>query len=217
MVTFIEALFKSDATIKFGWNPEPGVAVSSYKIYVGKVSGSLTLFASGISPTQSNDTPAYKKITYDAGISSVISLLGLPSTSTFDTLTLYWAITYVNSLGAESSLSASRIVEVPPVGIMGKTRKEDPTANRNIFGFSEDLQKWIKTAASSMGAIIVSSSGYYQDNITTAFTYDSSGRVSTEKYYRTDMTVAGAPAKLVRYTYGSDSSVSLKVVSDSTV
>ena len=217
MVTFIEALFKSDTMIKFGWNPETGVSVLSYKIYVGQVPGTLTLFASGINPRANNDTPAYKKVTYDATIAAVQSILGLPSTTSFDTLLLYWAITYVNSVGVESSLSNSRIVEVPPVGIMGKTRKEDPTANRNIFGFSDELQKWIKTAASSMGAIITSSSGYYQDNVTSAYTYDSSGRISTEKYYQTDMTLAGALAKLVTYTYNSDSSVSLKVVTDSTV
>jgi len=216
MVTFIEALFKSDAVIKFGWNPETGVSVANYNIYVGQVPGTLTLFAGDINPTASNDTPAYKKITYDASIGAVQTLLGLPATATFDNLTLFWAITYVNSLGVESSLAVSRIVEVPPVGITGKTRKEDPTANRNIFGFSDQLQKWIKAAASSTGAIIVSSSGYYQDNVTSAYTYDSSSRVLTEKYYRTDMTTAGAPAKLVSYTYGS-SGVSLKVVTDSTV
>jgi hypothetical protein len=216
MVTFIEALFKSDTKIKFGWNPEPGVAVSSYKIYVGQIPASLTLIADQISPTAENDVPAYRKVTYDITNTLVITTLGLPATSTFDTLTLFWAITYVNSLGVESPLSESRIVEVPPVGITGKTRREDPTSNRNIFGFSEDLQKWIKAMASSSGAIIVSSSGYYQDNITTAYTYDSSGRVSTEKYYRTDMTIAGAPAKLVTYTYGA-SGVTKKEVVDSTV
>jgi hypothetical protein len=214
MVTFIEALFKSDLLIKFGWNPETGVSIASYKIYVGRAPGTLTLFASGISPTASNDTPAYKKVIYDATISAVQTVLGLPTTTTFDTLDLYWALTYVDTLGTESSYS--RVVEVPPVGISGKTRRDDPTINRNIFGFSNDLQKWIKTASSSMGAIIVSSSGYYQDNITSAYTYDGSGRVSTEKYYPSDMTTAGSPAKLVSYTYGS-SGVSLKVVSDSTV
>jgi hypothetical protein len=216
MVTFIEALFKSSASIKFGWNPEPGVAVASYNIYVGKVPGTLTQIVSGINPTVSNDTPAYKKIVYDVPVSLVISTLSLSSTVTFDTLDLYWAITYVNSAGTESSITVSTIVEVPPVGITGKTRKEDPTANRFIYGFSDQLQKWIKAASSSSGAIIVSSSGYYQDNITTAYTYDASSRVLTEKYYRSDMTVSGSPAKLVSYTYGIGG-VTLKTVTDSTV
>jgi hypothetical protein len=216
MVTFIEPLFKSSASIKFGWNPEPGVTVSSYNIYVGKVPGILTEIVGGISPRVSNDTPAYKKIVYDVPVSLVISTLSLASTVTFDTLDLYWAITYVDSLGSESSITASTVVEVPPVGITGKTRREDPTANRYIFGFSDQLQRWIKAASTSSGAIIVSSSGYYQDNITTAYTYDASSRVLTEKYYRSDMTETGAPAKLVSYTYGTGG-VTLKVVSDSTV
>ena len=215
MVTFIEPLFKSSASIKFGWNPEPGVTVSSYNIYVGKVPGTLTQIVGGINPRVSNDTPAYKKIVYDVPVSLVISTLSLLATVTFDTLDLYWAITYVNSAGSESSLTDSTIVEVPPVGIMGKTKREDPTANRNIYGFSEQLQRWIKAASSSSGAIIVSSSGYYQDNIVTATTYDASGRPLTEKFYRSDMTIAGSPAKLVTYSYGSGTS--LKVVSDSTV
>jgi hypothetical protein len=216
MITFIEALFKSDTSIKFGWNPEPGVTVSSYNVYVGLIPGSLVLLTSNINPKISNDTPAYKKVTCDVSIEAVRALLSLPATATFDNLTLYWTITYVNSLGTESPLAESRIVEVPPVGIMGKTRKEDPTANRHIFGFSEDIQKWVKVASSSSGAIIVSSSGYYQDNITTAYTYDASGNVLTEKFYPSDMTVAGAPAKLVTYTYGP-SGVTLKTVTDSTV
>jgi hypothetical protein len=215
MVTFIEPLFKSSASIKFGWNPEPGVAVSSYNIYVGKVPGTLTKIVSGINPRVSNDTPAYKKIVYDVPIALVISTLSLSATVTFDTLDLYWAITYVDSLGSESSITDSTIVEVPPVGITGKTQREDPTSNRHIFGFSDQLQKWIKAASSSSGAIIVSSSGYYQDNITTATTYDASGRPLIEKFYRSDMTEVGAPAKLATYTYGSGTS--LKVVTDSTV
>ena len=77
-------------------------------------------------------------------------------------------------------------------------------------------QKWIKTAATSMGAIITSSSGLYQDNIISAYTYDSSNRILTEKYYRTDMTMSGAPAKLVSNTYGTGG-LTLKVVTDSTV
>jgi hypothetical protein len=219
MQTFIEALYKSDSKIQFGWNPEPSTVVTSYNIYVSQTPNFPavpTAIATGVSPTVSNETPNYKKIIYNADIATVRTFLSLPATVTFDNILLYWAITYVDQYLSESSLADSRIVEVPPVGVSGKTRKEDPTINRNIFGFSEELQKWIKAASSSKGAIIVSSSGYYQDNITTAYTYDSSNRILTELHYRSDMTMAGAPAKLVTNTYDTDNLL-LRIVTDSTV
>lgn len=215
MQTFIEPLYKSTSKIQFGWNPEPLTTVASYKVYVGQTE-SVTLLASGVSTTVSNSPENYKKIIYNAELADVQALLSLPATMTFDNILLYWAITYVDQFGSESAIALSRIVEVPPVGISGKTRKEDPTTNRNIFGFSDEDQKWIKAAATSMGALITSSSGLYQDNLVSAYTYDASNRVLTEKYYRTDMTMSGAPAKLVTNTYGVGG-LTLKVVTDSTV
>lgn len=215
MISFIEALYKSDAKIQFGWNAEP-VTVQSYKVYVGQAPGTLVLLAANINPQTSNDPSNYHKVIYTAQIADVRTLLSLPASLDFSNLLLYWAITYVNNLGVESLLADSRVVEVPPVGILGKVQKEDPTANRHMYGFSDGLQRWIKTAATTSGAIIVSSDSFYQSNVTTEYTYDSSGRILTELSYPSDRTTSGSPAKLITNTYGSSGLIK-KVVTDSTV
>jgi len=214
MQTFIEPLFKSPDKIQFGWTPESVSGVAGYNVYVGQVSGSLSLLASNVSPVPSRDTPALKKVSYTATIEAVRTLLGLSSTQDFTTLILYWAITYIDSAG-ESSISLSRVVEVPPVGILVKTKKEDPTTNRNIYLFSEELQRWIKGAASGDGAVITDGCDYYKANITTEYTYSGS-LVSTIKSYLSDRTTAGSPAKLTTYTYDG-TNVSKVVITDSTV
>src|SRR5271157_5364802 len=109
----------------------------------------------------------------------------------------------------------SNIVNIPPVGISAKTMREDPTINEHVWGFSDDLQQWIKITSTSNGGIILSASDFYQDNITSAYTYDSSGNVLTELAYRSDMTINGAPAKLITYLYNSNNLVT-KLISDTT-
>ena len=216
MKTFIEPLNKTNSKIQFGWNIESPSGVQGYKIYVGQVPSGLTLLVSDISSRTSNEPGSFRKVTYDVTIESVRTLLGIPSSFDFSNLLLYFAITYVDGYGTESLISDSIVVEVPPVGIYGKTMKEDPTQNRHLFGFSDELQKWIKVAASSKGAIIVDSSDYFKANMTTLYTRDSSGNVLTEKSYFSDRTTSGSPAKMTTYSY-SGGFVSKVVITDTTV
>jgi hypothetical protein len=216
MVTFIEALNKSINNIDFGWNPEPGVAVSNYNIYVGLVPGTLTKLVSNISSNVSNNPENFKKIGYSVNITTVQSALSLLSTFNFANTAFYWAITYVSG-GSESSLTNSTVVFVPPVGIMAKTMREDPAINRHLWGFSDDLQQWIKASATLNGALITSASDFYSDNIISKYTYDTSGNMLTALYYKSDMTYSGSPAKLVTYTYNGSNKLTLKAVTDSTV
>jgi len=216
MKSFIEPLNKTASQIQFGWNPEAPTGVASYKVYVGQTPSSLSLLASGIGPRSSNEPGSYKKITYDVAIDAVRVLLGIPAIYDFSSLVLYFAITYVDSYGTESSLSVSTVVEVPPVGIYGKTMKEDPTQNRHLFGFSDEIQRWIKVAATSKGAVIVDSNSYFSANMITEYTRDASGNVLTEKNYFSDRTTAGSPAKLTTYSYAGGF-VSKTVIVDSTV
>ena len=216
MQSVIEPLYKSKDLIQFGWSPEPGVTVSSYKIYAGKVSGSLSALVTGISPKPSTNPMNLGKVSYDVTIASVRTLLSLASTDDFSNQVLYFAITYVDSTGAESSLADSTVVKVPPVGILPKLRLEDPTVNRYIFGFSDEDQRWIKLAASSSGGLITSASDFYAANVTTEYTYDGSNNVLTEKSYLSDETTAGSPAKLITYEY-TGGNVTKKTITDSTV
>lgn len=218
MQSFIEPLYKSDSKIQFGWTPEPVSNVASYKIYVGLVGlpGSLSLLVSNINPQASQSPVSLGKVAYDVTASSVQAVLGLSSTSDFSNTVFYFAITYVDTAGTESALADSRIVEVPPVGIMSKLRKEDPTANRHVFGFSDELQRWVKIMTSGKGGLITDPSDFYKANITTEYTYDGSGNVLTTKSYLSDMTMSGAPAKLTTYEY-SGGNVSKIIIADSTV
>lgn len=216
MITFIEPLYKGDNKIQFGWNPEPISGVASYNIYVGQVAGSLTKIVSGISIRQSENPVNLRKVAYDVTIESVRTALSLPATADFGNLLLYFAITYTDIAGAESLIGASRVVEVPPVGILGKYKKEDPTANRNIFGFSEEEQRWVKAASSSAGSLLVNTCDLFAPNVTTAYTRDSSGNPLTALTYWSDRTTAGSPAKLFTYSYASGF-VSKLVITDSTV
>ena len=216
MITFIEPLYKGDNKIQFGWNPEPALGVASYNIYVGQVPGTLTKFVTGISTRVSDNPINLKKVAYDVTIESVRTALSLPATSDFSNLVLYFAITYTDIAGADSPIGDSRVVEVPPVGILGKYKKEDPTSNRNIFGFSEEAQRWVKVAVSAGGALLVNSSDIFVPNVTTAYTRDSTGQVLTAKTYWSDRTTAGSPAKLFTYSY-TGASVSKVTVTDSTV
>ena len=213
MDSFIEPLYKSIDRIKFGWRRESGAV--SYNIYVGQVSGSLSLIYSLIPDVASKEPVGLGKVIYDALIEDVRTTLTLGSTINFGNKTFYFAITYVDSVGAESALADSRTVEVPPVGIIPKTMKDDPTINRHPYVYSEDLLRWIKMAGSSSGALVTSESSFYKDNITTDYTYDGTN-LSTEKSYLSDSTTAGSPAKLTSYTY-SGSQVTKIVVTDSTV
>ena len=218
MKSFIEPLNKTATQIQFGWNPESPTGVASYNVYVGQMPNGLnpTPLVSGIGPRSSNEPGSYKKVTCDVSIDSVRNLLGIPTVFDFSTLVLYFAITYVDSYNNESALSASTVVEVPPVGIYGKTMKEDPTQNRHIFGFSDEIQRWIKVAATGKGALIIDSSDFFKANMITEYTRDSSGHVLTEKSYFSDRTTAGSPAKLTTYSYSSGF-VSKTVIVDSTV
>lgn len=218
MNTFIETLDKTARKIQFGWKPESNTGINSYNIYVGQIAdpSSLTQLVTGISPQSSNEPGSYKKVTYDVTIESVQTALSLPSTFDFSNLLLYFAITYVDSYGAESAITGSTVVEVPPVGVGLKTMKEDPTTNRHIYGFSDELQRWIKAAASSKGALIIDSSDYYKANMITEYTRDSSGNILTSRSYFADRTTSGSPATLTTYDY-TGGYVNKITVSDSTV
>ncbi len=213
MNSFIEPLYKAVDLIKFGWSREAGAV--SYNMYVGQTSGSLSQLYTDIPDVASKQPVGLGKVIRDATIEDVRSTLSLASTVNFGNRTLYFAITYVDSVGAESALADSRIVEVPPVGITPKTMKDDPTIRRQGFVYSEDLLKWVKMAGSASGALITSESSFYSDNITTEYTYDGTN-LSTEKSYLSDATTAGSPAKLKTYTYSGSDLIKV-VVTDSTV
>jgi hypothetical protein len=217
MNTFIEVLYKDKDKITFGWSPEAPTGILGYNVYVGQVSipGSLTKIVSNVSPQTSNSSQSYRKVTCDVTAAMVQTLLGLPSTSDFSNLILYFAITYISGSG-ESLIANSTVVEVPPVGVNGKTMREDPSVNRHLYGFSDDIQRWVKTASTGSGALIVDSCDFYRANMITEYTRDSSGNALTEKIYFSDRTTSGSPAKLITYDY-SGGYVNKVTVSDSTV
>lgn len=215
MNSFIESLYKSKENILFGWNPELGVTVQSYKIYVGIAPSvtSLSMLAENISSTVSNQPQSRGKIAYEAQIADVRALLSLVDTIDFTNTVFYFAITYISG-GVESNLNDSVVVEVPPVGIGPRLMKDDPTINRHPYVFSDNEQRWAKQAGSAKGAAIVDGSDYYKTNIITEFTYDA-GNVITTKSYLTDATT-GSYAKLTTYEY-SGSDVTKITITDSTV
>jgi hypothetical protein len=226
MNSFIQALSKSQYQITFGWNPEypPNLGtVAYYNVYVGQtqVASSMTKIASNIGPSPDNQNPGnIGKIIYQAQLATVQSVLILPSTSDFTNLLLYWAITWVNQAGSESSIGNSTIVMVPPVGIIGLTMRDDPSIRRQGFVFSDELQMWIKTAGSELGAVITDACDLYKTNTVTQYTRDNTGNILVEKIYWADRTTSGSPAKLINYTYtdiSGTSYVSQIVISDSTV
>jgi hypothetical protein len=155
-----------------------------------------------------------QKVSTEVTIEEVLTVLGLASTYDFSNIQLYFAITYVDSSG-ESTLADSPITTVPPVGIVSAPQKDDPTANRHIFGWSEDIYRWVKIAASTSGGLATDTSDYFKANTTTEYTYDGTN-LSTVKSYLTDMTAAGSPAKLITYEYDGGN-VSKVTITDSTV
>lgn len=213
MNSFIEPLYKAVDLIKFGWSRETGAV--SYNVYVGLTSGSLSSLYTGIPDVASKQPVSMGKVVKDAAIEDVRTTLSLANTVNFGNKVFFFAITYLDSVGAESAIAESRVVEVPPVGIIPKTMKDDPTMNRHGYVFSDDLLKWVKMAGSSAGAVITSASDLYKDNITTEYTYDGTNLSST-KSYLSDATTLGSPAKLTTYTY-SGSDLIKTVVTDSTV
>ena len=213
MNSFIEPLYKSINLIKFGWARESDAA--SYNIYVGQVSSSLSVLYTGIPDIPSQQPVGLGKVVYDVTIEDVRTLLTLASTVNFGNKLFYFAITYVDSVGSESLLSDSIIVQVPPVGIIPKTMKDDATINRHGYVYSDSLLRWTKMMGSSSGAVIIDPSDYYKANITTEYTYDGTD-LSTMKSYLSDATTAGSPAKLTTYTYASGLLIKVEVT-DSTV
>lgn len=212
MDNVIQALYKDKDQIKFGWNKETGAV--SYNVYVGIYESSLSLLESGIKDVSSEKSESRGKVVYYAQIADVRSTLSLGSTSDFSNSVLYFTITYVDSAGSESSLNDSIIVEVPPVGIISKPMKDDPTIRRHPFVFSENEQRWVKQMGSDSGAQIADLSDYYKMNITTDLAYDGTN-ISTMLSYLSDAS-SGAPAKLTTYSY-SGGLVSKIAITDSTV
>jgi len=215
MDSFIEPLYKSQSIIKFGWNRESGAV--SYKVYVGTLPGTATLLPLAVSiPDSASQQPVGRgKVIYDALIEDVRTLLSLASTVSFANKIFYFAITYVDSVGSESALADSTVVEVPPTGITPKEMKDDPTMRRQGFVFNDGVLRWVKMAGSSRGAVITDPSDYYKANITTEYLYDGTN-IDTIKSYLSDTTAAGSPAKLTTYTY-SGSLVTKIEITDSTV
>lgn len=219
-MAIVESLWKSSDKMILGWNPEPvnPTTVRYYKLYIGLagITGSLTLLADNVSPRPSAQ-PAYRgKVAYEAEISEVRTTLGLPSTVNFTNIILYYAVTYVDQTGSETALASSPISESLPVGIMPREKKDDPTAYRQIFGFSDSSLRWVKAAASNNGGLIVDTSDFYKANVITEYTYTGTGDVSTAKSYLADRTAPGSPAKLVINEY-SGSNLVKSTVTDSTV
>lgn len=212
MVTFVEAFDKSKTKMLLGWSPEPAI-VASYNLYVGLTSGSLSQLAMNISPTASQLPMALKKVSYEVMVEDVQALLSLPITADFSNIILFWAVTWVDRTGAESEMS--NVAEIPPAGVTIRTMKDDPSISRQLYGFSDELLRWVKLAASSGGALVTTTSSFYAPNTVTEYTYDGTN-VATEKTYSADSTVAGSPAKLVTYEY-SAGLVSKVTVTDSTV
>lgn len=211
MITYLEPLTKAPDRIDFVWKPEPGAF--SYNMYVG-LSPTMTLLYTGISASLSRETRYPGKIFYTAMLANVASVLGLSADKTFENTVFYFTITYLDSVGAESPLSGSTIVKVYPVGIHQPYMKDDPTINRHPYVFSEDLQRWVKAAGSSTGALVTTSSDFYSANVTTEYTYDGTN-LSTSKSYPSDATTGDA-AKLITYTY-TGSQLTKTVVTDTTV
>lgn len=215
MNSFIEPLYKSLNIIKFGWNRESGAV--SYNVYVGTLPGAAALskLVENLPDSASQEPVGRGKVVYDALIEDVRALLSLASTVNFGNKIFYFAITYMDSVGAESAIADSTVVEVPPTGITPKGMKDDPTMRRHGFVFSDDALRWVKMAGSSRGAVITDPSDYYKTNITTEYTYDGTN-VGTTKSYLSDATAVGSPAKLTTYTY-SGSQVTKIEITDSTV
>jgi len=208
MISVIEALSKSKAKIQFAWNT---------KIYVGlgpDVS-LLTSLVTGVPNMRDNYPATQRKVSYPVDIASVQAALSLPATSDFSNTVFYFTLTYVDSLGTESALADSIVIEIPPVGILGRTMRDDPTINRHGYVFSDGIQRWIKMVGSSTGATVVDSADFYKSNITIEYTYDGTN-LATTKSYPSDATATGMPAKLTSYTYAG-SKVTKMVVTDSTI
>jgi hypothetical protein len=217
MISVIEPLYKATDRIDFGWKPEPGAV--TYKVYVGLAPALMTLFVSGVDNMQSNRSMDLGKIPFSANIADVQSTLVLSTDYDFSNTVFYFAITYVDSGGTESPhtpIPALNIIEVPPVGVIPRNMKDDPTINRHPYVFSNDNQKWTKTAGSPMGAVIVDSADFFKSNITLDYTYDTTN-LKTIKSYPSDATAIGSPAKLTTYTYGAGGLVSKIQITDSTI
>jgi hypothetical protein len=174
----------------------------------------MQLLYQNISSQVSKQSGTLGKVTQVAEIADVITLLSLPSTADFSNKVLYWTLTYVDSVGSTSDIALSTIVKVPPVGIIPKYMKDDPTINRHVYFFSEEDQKWVKSMGTSSGALITSSSGFYADNVTTEYTYV--GDTTSTKTYLSDATTAGSPAKLTTYYY-TGGLLTKTVTTDSTI
>lgn len=214
MINAIQPIYKSKEDIQFGWNPEPGAV--SYKIYVGLGPVlNVTPLVTGIANVLDNVPATQHLVTCTVQIADVRTLLGLPATVDFSNKLFYFAITFVNSANVESPLASSIVVEVPPVGITVRTMRDDPTINRHDYVFSGSLQKWVKMAGSSSGAIVTDTADFYKSNMTTLFTYDGTN-LKTIKSYPSDATLAGMPAKLTTYTYSGSQVIKIQVT-DSTV
>jgi hypothetical protein len=213
----MEVLYKSREKLTAAWNSEPSIEVLSYNVYVGVVPvlTSLTLLKEGVPAYLSDTIGSLKKVACEVNITEVRTVLGLASTVDFSSRVFYFAITYVDALG-ESAIADSILVELHPQGIGPKTRNcDNPMYERFCFGFCDDIQKWIKLQSTINGGLIISPSDFHKANITTEYTYDGTN-LATMKSYPSDMTAAGAPAKLTAYSY-TGSAVTKVIVTDSTV
>jgi len=221
MVTYLEPLTKTANQILFAWKPEQGGAAVTYNMYVGLTPTPSTLVQlyDKIAPYPSKNPRSLGKVAYTADIADVQAVLGLNAVMDFTNTVFYFTITYVDSTNTESNIDLSTVVKVNTVGIQPPYMKDDPSINRHMYVFCDDLpdigQRWVKAAGSSNGAVIVDTADYFKANITTVYTYDGTD-LATTKSYPSDSTTPGSPAKLTTYTF-SGGVVTKIAVTDSTV
>lgn len=218
-MALLRVSIKNSDLLETFWTPDTGV--DYYKVYVSKVDATagFALVKLNVANQPSSEIQYKSKIHTRITIAEVRTALG-DATLTFDGSTVYYFRITTVAGGVETAVGSSTTKQVFPEGINDQKGVDNEATNAQDYGFSFELQRWIRSAATKYGATNTFENPFYADNVTVDKTYttvSATNVVATELWYISG-TPAGGRAKLVTYTYtGAVTSPSKIVWSDSVV
>lgn len=217
-MALLRVSLKSSDLIETYWTMDSGV--DSYKVYVSKVDATagFVLVKTNIANQPSSEIQYKGKIHTRITIAEVRTAL-IDPTLVFDGSTVYYFRITTVTTGIETALGSSITKQVFPEGINDQKGVDNEATNAQDYGFSFELQRWVRAAGTKFGASNTFENPLHADNLTVDKTYAivaATNVVATELWYFTG-TPTGGRAKLVTYTYGAIALPTKVVWSDSVV
>lgn len=221
MAIDIQVFEKGPDRIVLAWEKDASASIKSFNVYVSLIPGTagFSLIAGPVSNIKARDGKTKGHVGLSITETVLQALGGGFATATFENTPLYFRVTTINTSDSESAIATATTRAVGAIGVRLMAEQDDEKKNNHNYGYAPELNQWHRQMSASQGALSVSNSGLYEDNLTITRTL-SGGNVATELVHVTGA-IAGSRAKLYTYTgpFATDGTgrATVTVVSESVV